>query len=185
MKKLQLVELGIIATVLIMGYEMVTSLLNLITSLLFGFGTAGRNFMITILPTVLLFAFCTITFFFLAINVTPLARFICRDRDDFLELKLTKPSILHVIIIAVCLISFLQTIPDIIQYLLNKFINAGQVSNEFERIEWRTREINFWNSLIGFIISLLLLITSRRIAFFFGREDESFEIGSEKIESNL
>ena len=185
MKKLQLVELGIIATVLIMGYEMVTSLLNLITSLLFGFGAAGRNFMITILPTVLLFAFCTITFFFLAINVTSLARFICRDSDDFLELKLTKPSILHVIIIAVCLISFLQTIPDIIQYLLNKFINAGQVNNEFERIEWRTREINFWNSLIGFIISLLLLITSRRIAFFFGREDESFEIGSEKIESNL
>jgi len=186
MKKLQLVELGIIATVLIMGYEMVTSLLNLITSLLFGFGAGvGRNFMITILPTVLLFAFCTITFFFLAINVTPLARFICRDSDDFLELKLTKPSILHVIIIAVCLISFLQTIPDIIQYLLNKFINADQVSNEFERIEWRTREINFWNSLIGFVISLLLLITSRKIAFFFGSEDESFEIGSEKIESNL
>jgi hypothetical protein len=39
MKKLQLVELGIIATALIMGYKMITSLLTLMTSLLFGFGT--------------------------------------------------------------------------------------------------------------------------------------------------
>jgi hypothetical protein len=185
MKKLQLVELGIIATVLIIGYEMVISLLTLITSLLFFGAGIGRSGMIAILPTVLFFAFYTITFFFLARNIKPLARFICRDNGDFLELKLTKPSILHVIIIAVCLISFLQTIPVIIQYLLNKFVNADQVSNELERMEGRTREISFWNSLIGFVISLLLLITSRKIAFFFGSEDESFEIGSEKIESNL
>ena len=39
MKKLQLVEMGIIATVLLMGYKMITSLLGLITTLLFGYGT--------------------------------------------------------------------------------------------------------------------------------------------------
>jgi len=186
MKKLQLVELGVIATALIMGYKMITSLLTLMTSLLFGFGTGiGGNLMMAILPTVLFFAFYTITFFLLARNIKPLARFICRENEESLELKLNKTAVLHVIIIAICLSSFLQTIPDIIQYVANKFINPNQFSEDLEPAEWRTNKIRFWNSLIGFIISVALLITSKNIASFFGKEETSYEIGGEKIESNL
>jgi len=186
MKKIQLAELGVIATALIMGYKMVTSLLTLMTSLLFGFGTGiGRNIMMAILPTVLFFAFYTITFFLVARNVKPLARFICRDSDESLDLKLSKVAILHVIIITICLSSFLQTIPDIIQYAANKFMNTSQYGDDFEPSEWRTDKIRFWNSLIGFIISVILLITSKNIASFFGKEEQSFEIGGEKIESNI
>ena len=186
MKKLQLVELGIIATALIMGYKMITSLLTLMTSLLFGFGSGiGGNLMMAILPTVLFFAFYTITFFLLARNIKPLARFICRENEESLELKLNKTAVLHVIIIAICLSSFLQTIPDIIQYVANKFINPNQFGEDLEPAEWRTNKIRFWNSLIGFIISILLLITSKSIASFFGKDEPSYEIGGEKIESNL
>ena len=186
MKKLQLVELGILATALIMGYKMITSLLALITSLLFGLGTTiGQNVMLVILPTALFFAFYTITFFLLARNIKPLARFICRDNEESLEFKLTKVAVLHVIIIVVCLISFLQTIPDIIQYITSKFINTDQNANDFEPTEWRGSKIKFWNSVIGFIISVILLIISKNIASFFGKEEPSFEIGGEKIESNI
>ena len=186
MKKLQLVELGIIATALIMGYKMITSLLTLMTSLLFGFGTGiGRNIMMAILPTALFFAFYSITFFLLARNIKPLARFICRDNEEFLEFKLSKVAVLHVIIIAICLSSFLQTIPEIIQYIASKFININQYGEDFEPTELRAGKIRFWNSLIGFIISVVLLITSKNIASFFGKEEPSYEIGGEKIESNL
>ena len=186
MKKLQLIELGVVAMVLIIGYKMITSLLTLVTSLLFGFGTGiGRNIMMAILPTVLFFAFYTITFFLLARNIKPLARFICRDHDESLEVKLNKVAVLHLIIIAVCLSSFLQTIPDIIQYVASKFLSAEQYGEDFEPDKWRTDKIKFWNSVIGFIISALLLITSKNIASFFGKEDPSYEIGGEKIESNI
>ena len=186
MKKLQLAELGVIATALIMGYKMITSLLTLITSLLFGFGTGiGRSVMMAILPTALFFAFYAITFFLLARNIKPLARFICRDNEESLEFKLNKVAVLHVIIIAVCLSSFLQTIPDIIQYMASKFINTDQYGEDFEPAEWRTGKIKFWNSLIGFIVSVVLLVTSGNIASFFGKEEPSYEIGGEKIESNL
>ena len=186
MKKLQLVELGVIATALIIGYKMITSLLTLMTSLLFGFGTGlGQNLMIVILPTVLFFAFYMITFFLLARNVKPLARFICRDSDESLDFKLNKVAVLHVIIIAICLSSFLQTIPDIIQYTATKFINPNQYAEDVEPSEWRTDKIKFWNSLIGFIMSVVLLITAKNIASFFGKEEQSFEIGGEKIESNI
>ena len=186
MKKLQLVELGIIATALIMGYKMITSLLTLMTSLLFGFGTGiAGNLMMAILPTVLFFAFYTITFFLLARNIKPLARFICRENEELLEFKLTKGAVLHVIIIAICLSSFLQTIPEIIQYIVNKFININQYGEDLEPTELRTGKIRFWNSLIGFTISIVLLITSKNIASFFGKEEPSYEIGGEKIESNL
>jgi hypothetical protein len=185
MKKLQLVELGILATALIMGYKMITSLLALITSLLFGLGTAiGQNVMLVILPTALFFAFYMITFFLLARNIKPLATFICRDNEESLEFKLNKIAVLHVIIIAVCLSSFLQTIPDIIQYVTSKFINIDQNGDDFESTEWRGSKIKFWNSLIGFIISLVLLIISKNIASFFGKEEPSYEIGGEEIESN-
>ena len=186
MKKLQLVELGMIATALIIGYKMITSLLTLMTSLLFGFGTGiGGNLMMAILPTVLFFAFYTITFFLLARNIKPLAKFICRENEELLEFKLNKAAVLHVIIIAICLSSLLQTIPDIIQYIVGKFINITQYGEEFEPIELRTGKIRFWNSLIGFIISVVLLITSKNIASFFGKDEPSYEIGGEKIESNL
>ena len=186
MKKLQLVELGILAAVLIMGYKMITSLLALITSLLFGLGTAlGRNVILAILPTTLFFAFYTITFFLLARNIKPLARFICRDDEESLELKLNKVAVPHVIIIAVCLSSFLQTIPDIIQYITSKFVNIDQNGGDFEPTEWRGSKIKFWNSLIGLIISVALLIMSKNIASFFGKQEPSYEIGGEKIESNL
>ena len=186
MKKLQLVEIGVIATALIMGYKMITSLLTLMTSLLFGFGTGiGRNLMMAILPTVLFFAFYTIAFFLLAKNIKPLARFICRENEELLEFKLTKVAVLHVIIIAICLSTFLQTIPEIIQYIASKFININQYDEDYEPAEWRTNKIRFWNSLIGFIISVALLITSKSIASFFGKEEPSYEIGGEKIESNL
>ena len=186
MKKLQLVELGILAAVLIMGYKMITSLLALITSLLFGLGTAiGQNVMLVILPSVLFFAFYTITFFLLARNIKPLARFICRGSEESLEFKLNKVAVLHVIIIAVCLSSFLQTIPDIIQYITSKFVNIDQNGEDFEPTEWRGSKIKFWNSLIGLIISVALLIMSKNIASFFGKEEPSYEIGGEKIESNL
>lgn len=182
MKKLQLVELGIIATALIMGYKMITSLLTLLTTLLFGLGTGvGRNLLVAILPTVLFFAFYMITFFLLARNIKPLARFICRDNEERMELNLNKVAVLHVIIIAVCLSSFLQTIPEIIQYIANKFIGPEPLGEDFEPAEWRTGRTRFWNSLIGFIISVILLITSKNIASFFGKEEPSYEIGGEKI----
>lgn len=186
MKKLQLVELGIIATALIMGYKMITSLLTLMTSLLFGYGTGvSQNLMMAILPTVLFFAFYTITFFLLARNIKPLARFICRENEELLQFKLNKTAVLHVIIIAICLSSFLQTIPEIIQYIASKFININQYGDDFEPSELRTGKIRFWNSLVGFILSLALLIASKSIASFFGNDEPSYEIGGEKIESNL
>ena len=186
MKKLQLVELGIIATALIMAYKMITSLLTLVTSLLFGFGTGiGRNITMAILPTALFFAFYTITFFLLARNVKPLARFIWRDNEEFLDFKLTKVAVLHVIILAICLSSFLQTIPNILQYIAIKFINVDRYGEDLEPAELRSDKIIFWNSMIGLIISVVLLIISKNIASFFGKEEPSYEIGGEKIQSNL
>jgi Na+-driven multidrug efflux pump len=121
----------------------------------------------------------------LARNIKPLARFICREKEELLEFKLYKAAVLHVIIIAICLSSFLQTMPEIIQYMASKFINTTQYGEDFVPAEWRTSKIRFWNSLIGFIISVVLLITSKNLASFFGKDEPSYEIVGEKIESNL
>ena len=185
MRKIQLVEMGIIATVLLMGYKMITSLLALITTLLFGLGgDINRNILMAILPTVLFFAFYTITFFLLARNVKRVARFICGNTDETLEFKLSKISVLHVIIIAICLSSFLQTIPDLVLYVVNRIADPGESGGNYELREWQNGKIKFWSSLTGFVLALILLLASKNIASFFGKDEHSFEIGGEKIDDN-
>ena len=182
MRKIQLVEMGIIAAVLVMGYKMITSLLALITSLLFGMGSGiSQNIMFAFLPMVLFFAFYTITFFLLARNVTRLARFICREADEPMDFKLNKVSVLQVIIIAICLSSFLQTLPDVPGSIFEESSARPGADLEFYN---RGIRMNLWNSLIGLIMSILLLLTAKKIALFFGKDEESFEIRDEKTEGN-
>lgn len=187
MKKLQLVELGIITVVLIVGYKMITSLMSLVTTLLFGL-TSGvnENIGFLILPMVLFFAFYTITFFTLALNINPLARFLCRQPDDSFGFTLNKTAILHVIIIAICIGSFLNTIPDVLEHLINKYLiyDDEEYSNN-EMYRWNRGQETFLNSLTGLIIGIILLVFSKRIAVLFGKETHSIEINSEKIEGNI
>jgi len=187
MKKLQLVELGVISVVLIIGYNMITTLFSIITTLLFGFGTAiGENILFILLPSILFFAFYTITFFILGRNVTRIAKFFCRQGDDMLAFNLNKAAVLHVIIIAICLYSFLQTIPDILEYLINRFIVYKDENYDVVDLNrWNKDQTAFWSSLTGFILALVLLLVSKRVADFLGKEKQAFEINNEKIESNL
>ena len=187
MKKLQLAEIGIITLVLIVGYNMITSLLSLVTTLLFGL-TSGRNENIRflILPMVLFLAFYTITFFTLALHSKPIARFLCRQSDDSFGFTLNKTAILHVVIIAICISSFLNTIPDVLEYLLNKYViypDREYSNNEMYR--WDRDQRTFWNSLTGLIIGILLLIFSKKIAVLFGKETQPIDINGEKIESHI
>jgi len=187
MKKLQLVELGVISVVLIIGYNMITTLFSIITSLLFSFGTTtGENIFFIILPTILFFAFYTITFFILGRNVTRIAKFFCRQSDDQLAFNLNKAALLHVIIIAICLSSFLRTIPDLLEYMINKFIVYKDENYDVVDLNrWNRNQTAFWSSLIGFILALVFLLVSKRIANILGKEKQTFEINDEKIESNL
>ena len=182
MRKIQLVEMGIIAAVLVLGYNMITSLLALITSLLFGMGSGiSQNIMSMFLPMVLYFAFYTITFFLLARNVTRLARFICREGDAPIDFKIDKVSVLYVIIIAICLGSFLQTIPDVLGYIIEESSARPGTDLEFYN---RGMRMNLWNSLIGLILSIILLLTAKKIALFFGKDEQSFEIDGAKPQDN-
>jgi len=187
MKKLQLVELGVISVVLIIGYNMITTLFSIITSLLFGLDTtSGIQIFFILLPAILFFAFYTITFFILGRNITRIAKFFCRQSDDLLVFNLNKAAVLHVIIIAICLYSFLRTIPGILEYVINRFIVYKDENYDgVDLNRWNRNQPTFLSSLIGFILALVLLLVSRRVADFLGKEKQAFEINNEKIESNI
>lgn len=187
MKKLQLAEIGIITVVLIVGYNMITSLMSLVTSLLFGLTSGGsENIGFLILPMVLFLAFYTITFFTLALNIKALARFLCGKNDDSFGFTPNKTTILHVVIIAICITSFLNTIPDVLEHLINKYvIYPDEEYSNNEMYRWTRDQTTFWNSLTGLMIGIILLVFSKRIAVSFGKETPPIDINGEKIESNI
>ena len=181
MKKTQLVEIGIIATALVLGYNMITELFSMIYTIAFVLGNDfSQRFGFPILPAILTFMFYLVTFFALIINAKPFSLFICRRNEDMVDIKLSKPAILHVVILIVCLISFLWTIPDIIEYLINKL---NPVTDEFSANSRIRATATFPNSLITLIITIIFLITARKMAAFFGKEEPSFEYDGEKIEN--
>ena len=187
MKKLQLVELGVIAVVLIIGYKMITTVFSLITTLLFSFDSSGgKQIFFIVLPAILFFAFYTLTFFALGMNVTRIAKFFCRQGDDSVVFNLNKAAVLHVIFIAICLSSFLRTIPGIFDYFIKKYIiYKDENYYDLDLSVSGRNETSFWNSLAGFILALVLLLVANRLANFLGKEKQAFKINDEKIESNI
>ena len=53
-----------------------------------------------------------------------------------------------------------------------------------EELEFYNRgmKMNLWNSLFGLILSIILLLIAKRIAIFFGTDEQPIEPGGEKIE---
>ena len=181
MKKTLLVEIGIIATALILGYNMIISLFTLLSTLVIMLETdIAQSLGLAILPAILVFAFYAISFFVLVRYARPLSGFICRQTDDTIDIRLKKASILQIVIIAVCFLTLLRTMPNVIEYLVNK---ATRGNEEFlDNTRTYRSNASFVNSLISLVISTILLITSKNIASFFGKEEQSFEIAGEKIE---
>lgn len=182
MKKVLLVEIGIIATALILGYNMIISVLTLLSTLAIMLETdIAQSLGIALLPAIVIFVFYAISFFLLVRYRRSLSRFISGQGDESIGIRLNKASILQVVIVAVCFLTLLRSVPNVIEYLVNKATRGNEELLDNTRV-YRSNA-SFVNSLISLVVSTIILITSKNIAGFFGKEEQSFEIAGEKIEN--
>jgi hypothetical protein len=177
MTKTQLIETCILALVLVIGYDIILSLFSIFTTLVFGMGLGvAGTFKNIIFPFLIYFAFYVIIFFLLARNIKTLARFISKGDKEAIAIQLNKTALLHIVIIAACLITLLHTLIDFIQYILYLLQPveeyAGAVIDSHRSI---VNKIDPVRLAASGVTSVFLLVVSKRIAVFFGKDENVIE----------
>ena len=168
MKRTQYAEAGIVAIILVLFYQLIISLMGLLTGLLVYMSAqvpvdGGFITFSIIFPFVL----CLSVIYLLIIYRKQLARLIAgKDAEgESFSLNLSGNWLLHIAIITVCLITLLSEIPDIISYLINSTSNKADSENGMI-IQQTMGSTAFRLSVIKALFALLILLLSKKIAGF-------------------
>jgi hypothetical protein len=175
MKRVQLIEIGILSVALICGYKFFESLISTIITTLYQF-TYGYPEPWTFIFQYLIFTAIYFTAFFLLIKYCKwIADYIDKKgqqpitdaESDTINISLQQSSLLFIILVAVCLITLIAEIPVILISVYNYFkkeaggLRRGSVD-----------DLNFKSAAIKFIFTLIILFYARSISSWFSRQSD-------------
>ncbi len=173
MKRTQLIEWGIIITGLILGYKFFVSLFNLLLQIAYEFGEDGLGRLI--IRLVILTAIYAAGFVLLIRNSSQIAGWVNGPAEnDTIPIKINKRPLLHVILIAICLVTILSNIAQIVLYLFEAF--KQEVGRRHEPADNFVSNYRFKLAAIETIIALVILYFSKDISGWFIRKNEADEL---------
>src|SRR5262245_60468692 len=119
MKRAELIEIGIIAVVLIMGFRAFESILNVIIYTLYSFSDEFNRLATYIWSNVISLALYSLGIFFLLKNRIGVATYIAGKKEETqnVSLHIQKAELLFIIIVALCIASILSEISTILIYV--------------------------------------------------------------------
>ena len=175
MKKIQLIETGILAVALICGYKFFDSLISTAITTLYQFAY-GYSDAWTTIDQYLILAVIYFGFFFLLIRKrTLIASFIDKqgqddrvdpDGDQF-PINLHQNNLLFVIIIALCLGTLITEVPSIVIGVYKYFKKevSGAESTGYNSME----NLNFKAAAIKLVITVIVLGYAKQISIWFSK----------------
>ena len=188
MKKIQLIEWGIIAIALIFGFKFFESVFSSLVFIAYewqdGYGEANRTIIFTLVPTIVY----AVGFIVLIRQSRAIAIYLAglagNASNENIPLKLGKRSLLHVILIAICMASILSNIPSILIYLFETFKN--EVGRRSLPVYDRTKvtEFAFKTAAVQVVASFVVLYFSHNISSWFIRKNEADELSFESKAEN-
>lgn len=176
MKRIHLIEWGIITVGLIFGYKFFEGIFSFIIQLVYGWGIGDMAE--AILKTLLISGLYAVIFvvlvrksFFIAKSITP------QDpQSENFPISIGKRALTHVILMGICLYSLLTTITKIVLYLFNTFKNdvgnRGFYSDAPEAIS----KYDFQLAAGQAIIALIVLFFCKDVVNWFIRKNEEDEL---------
>ncbi len=176
MKRIHLIEWGIITIALIFGYKFFETLFSLVIQIVYGFG--AEDMAMDILKILFIaglyagiFAVLLRKSYSIAKSVTPK-----ETHDETLPIKIGKRALTHVVLLGLCLYSLLSTITKIILYLFNTFKqevgNGGYYSDTPQSIS----KYDFQLAAGQAVVALIVLYFSKDIVNWFIRKNEEDEL---------
>lgn len=179
MKRIALIEWGIVTVSLILGFKFVMNFLSVIVQLIFfsNRDMAAEALLKLLLVTALYF----VASFLLIRNSLKIATFINGPHraDESISLAIGKRALLHVILVTICIITLLSDIAIIIYHFFDILKNrpggrgiTGLLDN-FGSIGDRYR---LMQAVVEAIVAAVVLGFSRKIAYRIIRENEPDEL---------
>ncbi|NOT52050.1 MAG: hypothetical protein HOP10_12325 [Chitinophagaceae bacterium] len=177
MKRIQLIETGIIVVGLIFGYKFFEGIFSLLIQVFYGFQFGGEDIFETLLPTILMCAAYAICFVLLIRRSGQLATYLGKNMTgEQIAIKIGKKSLLQVTLIGICLATIIANIATILLYLFETFKNeVGRKSF----IEERTTGVSgytFKLTAIQTIVAIVTIYFSKDISAWFVRKNEVDEL---------
>ena len=173
MKRTQLIEWGIITTGLIMGYKFFVSLFTLLLQIFYEFGDDGLGRLI--IKLVILTGIYAAGFVLLIRNSSQIASWVNGPAEnDSIAIKINKKSLLHVILICICMVTILSNIAQIVLYLFEAF--KQEVGRSHEPADTSISKYRFNLAAIETIVAIVILYFSKEVSGWFIRKNPGEEL---------
>ncbi|HMT75117.1 MAG TPA: hypothetical protein PKA77_13680 [Chitinophagaceae bacterium] len=177
MKRIQLIQYGIVVIGLIFGYKFFESIFSAIIPLLFSFDGQFSGDIEFLGPLIFAIILYGIAFVLLIRNSNQIATMLNKNAEnETLEIKVGKKALLHVILLSMCLITIILSIPDIIIYLFEAFKNdIGRRNPDSVSIDF-VRKPAFYVALLKAVTASVALAYSKEISGWFIRRTEADDL---------
>ncbi len=185
MRRTQLIEWGIIVIALIFGYKFFEGIISLFiqTIYLYDSGQLATG----ILRMVLIIGFYAVAFILLIKNSHKAAAYLSGPgtAENSLPVKISKRSLLQVILISICVFTILTNIADTIYYIFDLFRQEVQRKGMLENVMGSSAsKYNFAVHCMEIVIALIAIYFSKNIADALIRKDEAEELAFDSKPEN-
>lgn len=185
MKKIQLIEWGIITIGLIFGYKFFEGVFTALVQIFYGFQVRGGDIFVALLPTILLLAVYAACFIWLIRKSSQLAHYLSGGNvEEDGAFKIGKRSLLQVVLISICLATILSNIADILLYLFETFKREAGRRNFLEENTNTVNKYAFKIAAVRTIVSVVVLFFYKEITNWFIRKNEADELTFETEPEN-
>ena len=177
MKRAELIEWGIIVIALIFGYKFLEGIITLIIQIIYGFdNTLIMSDMLRFIVIIGLYAAFFIVLIKFAGKIAEAISPPPSSADDP-AIKIGKRSMLQVILIAICSITILSNIADIIYYIFDAFrSSAGRRGFTDPPTSYLPGPYQLTVKIIQLFIAVIVIIASKNICELLVRKDEADEL---------
>ena len=167
MKRVELIEIGILAVVLIIGIRAIESLLNVLIYTLYSFSPNFAGLGDYIWPNIIPLAIYFISFFVLLKNAKSIANYLNgkKSENNDSTIRIQKAELLYIIIVALCIATILSEISTVIIYAFDYFKNqvAGYKNNP-PITEGTIRLASFKTAAVKLVLTFVLLYFAKPIS---------------------
>jgi hypothetical protein len=183
MKKVQLIEIGILAVALICGYKFLDTLISSAITTLYRVAYSYGDSLAILFQYLILAALYFGLFLILVRKRAWIARYIDKQGEpgtepgdsDKINFSLNQNNLLFIVLISLCLITLVTEIPFILIGIYNYFKKEVSRVKDLPVLE----DVNFKVAAIKLVVTVIILYYARQISDWFSKSSDQNKVVAE------